>query len=98
MNRRPPRSTRTDTLFPYTTLFRFLELDGEQPVGQVAVEPAGVDTGQRHHAAKRQDRHVTVGVELPTQQPVAGDGPTDGVLQPVLQLRDRKSTRLNSSH
>src|SRR3546814_8838516 len=22
MNRRPPRSTRTDTLFPYTTLFR----------------------------------------------------------------------------
>src|SRR3546814_5244021 len=28
MIRRPPRSTRTDTLFPYTTLFRsFLELD-----------------------------------------------------------------------
>src|SRR3546814_10754953 len=24
--RRPPRSTRTDTLFPYTTLFRSLEL------------------------------------------------------------------------
>src|SRR3546814_5370005 len=24
MNRRPPRSTRTDTLFPYTTLFRSL--------------------------------------------------------------------------
>src|SRR3546814_18622724 len=30
MIRRPPRSTRTDTLFPYTTLFRSLEelLDG----------------------------------------------------------------------
>src|SRR3546814_6964487 len=30
MRRRPPRSTRTDTLFPYTTLFRskdVLELD-----------------------------------------------------------------------
>src|SRR3546814_8341230 len=26
MIRRPPRSTRTDTLFPYTTLFRSLEL------------------------------------------------------------------------
>src|SRR3546814_13144 len=26
MIRRPPRSTRTDTLFPYTTLFRFLDL------------------------------------------------------------------------
>src|SRR3546814_6788273 len=26
MTRRPPRSTRTDTLFPYTTLFRSLVL------------------------------------------------------------------------
>src|SRR3546814_4611989 len=25
--RRPPRSTRTDTLFPYTTLFRSIKLD-----------------------------------------------------------------------
>src|SRR3546814_8568288 len=31
MIRRPPRSTRTDTLFPYTTLFRSLQplMDGE---------------------------------------------------------------------
>src|SRR3546814_1598138 len=28
MIRRPPRSTRTDTLFPYTTLFRSLERAG----------------------------------------------------------------------
>src|SRR3546814_1026090 len=27
MLRRPPRSTRTDTLFPYTTLFRSAEAD-----------------------------------------------------------------------
>src|SRR3546814_10031334 len=27
MIRRPPRSTRTDTLFPYTTLFRSAEFD-----------------------------------------------------------------------
>src|SRR3546814_13185717 len=26
MRRRPPRSTRTDTLFPYTTLFRSVEI------------------------------------------------------------------------
>src|SRR3546814_407513 len=26
MIRRPPRSTRTDTLFPYTTLFRSIEM------------------------------------------------------------------------
>src|SRR3546814_14464539 len=28
MIRRPPRSTRTDTLFPYTTLFRSRRIDG----------------------------------------------------------------------
>src|SRR3546814_3611259 len=30
MIRRPPRSTRTDTLFPYTTLFRSHRADGDQ--------------------------------------------------------------------
>src|SRR3546814_15282280 len=38
MIRRPPRSTRTDTLFPYTTLFRS---DRSQP-GDRGVERAGV--------------------------------------------------------
>src|SRR3546814_16357079 len=34
MIRRPPRSTRTDTLFPYTTLFRsFRQIDGEVELG-----------------------------------------------------------------
>src|SRR3546814_921790 len=33
MTRRPPRSTRTDTLFPYTTLFRGLVVD-PAPAGQ----------------------------------------------------------------
>src|SRR3546814_3062259 len=33
MIRRPPRSTRTDTLFPYTSLFRS-EPDGRHPVVQ----------------------------------------------------------------
>src|SRR3546814_1766663 len=32
MIRRPPRSTRTDTLFPYTTLFRSRELADEKGV------------------------------------------------------------------
>src|SRR3546814_2307824 len=32
MIRRPPRSTRTDTLFPYTTLFRSDEVLHERPV------------------------------------------------------------------
>src|SRR3546814_6812900 len=40
MIRRPPRSTRTDTLFPYTTLFRSLALaaqGGEVGAGAGAV-------------------------------------------------------------
>src|SRR3546814_3115815 len=31
MIRRPPRSTRTDTLFPYTTLFRSAQQTGDKP-------------------------------------------------------------------
>src|SRR3546814_7405882 len=34
MIRRPPRSTRTDTLFPYTTLFRSQTLLRQQPIDQ----------------------------------------------------------------
>src|SRR3546814_16420858 len=46
MIRRPPRFTRTDTLFPYTTLFRSLhvELRDGRPVAEVldALADAGV--------------------------------------------------------
>src|SRR3546814_5040966 len=37
MIRRPPRSTRTDTLFPYTTLFRSLEPHGGMPAAAVQI-------------------------------------------------------------
>src|SRR3546814_8257061 len=48
MIRRPPRSTRTDTLFPYTTLFRSLPLlaAASQGVGVVNLYP-GVDAAVR---------------------------------------------------
>src|SRR3546814_20635162 len=49
MIRRPPRSTRTDTLFPYTTLFR--SLDG---LARAAVGPAvGARADQRPHSHLR---------------------------------------------
>src|SRR3546814_9357853 len=38
MRRRPPRATRTDTLFPYTTLFRY-------PGAEIPVEPMGAPAG-----------------------------------------------------
>src|SRR3546814_4309395 len=39
MIRRPPRSTRTDTLFPYTTLFRSL-------VGRIHIRRARLEFGR----------------------------------------------------
>src|SRR3546814_19241397 len=44
MIRRPPRSTRTDTLFPYTTLFRSAEgtvLYGRGPVATIHYNTGG---------------------------------------------------------
>src|SRR3546814_20445582 len=57
MSRRPPRSTRTDTLFPYTTLFRSTRLSeslhdrGAALVHAVEQQPLGQATpGPIHHA------------------------------------------------
>src|SRR3546814_11608804 len=51
MIRRPPRSTRTDTLFPYTTLFRAGQRAGRR------ARAKGVDlgeiTGRRHRRDHR---------------------------------------------
>src|SRR3546814_6299576 len=48
MIRRPPRSTRTDTLFPYTTLFRSAEIPfGRHLDGVGAVLGAGERERQR---------------------------------------------------
>src|SRR3546814_3836204 len=43
MIRRPPRSTRTDTLFPYTTLFRSRQQVGERLQGVQENLPDGVN-------------------------------------------------------
>src|SRR3546814_11656946 len=43
MIRRPPRSTRTDPLFPYTTLFRSLTR-GRRNVAVDLKKPEGVET------------------------------------------------------
>src|SRR3546814_9374586 len=71
MIRRPPRSTRTDTLFPYTTLFRSLRRPQQRTgvvgdvrgrLGQRAVEVQARLTGQqpvgRLHIGQR--RHALV--------------------------------------
>src|SRR3546814_18723337 len=48
MIRRPPRSTRTDTLFPYTTLFRSRRRPGRHATGESAgARAAGRSRGLR---------------------------------------------------
>src|SRR3546814_99514 len=60
MIRRPPRSTHTDTLFPYTTLFRSREVlhaRGQANVRQCLLDPA-LALGAVHAAVAQ--RHVAV--------------------------------------
>src|SRR3546814_11092636 len=71
MIRRPPRSTRTDTLFPYTTLFRSVvrSLVGEEHlVGRLVAD----DREAREHRAHEHERR-RVG-----QRVVDPDGCADG--------------------
>src|SRR3546814_19169674 len=42
MIRRPPRSTRTDTLFPYTTVFRSVKIDARL-IHEVIAAPKDAD-------------------------------------------------------
>src|SRR3546814_4360567 len=62
MRRRPPRSTRTDTLFPYTTLFRSIGGAGPEcaePAGRRdrgGGGLAGGDAGRRRHALQPSGR------------------------------------------
>src|SRR3546814_6931515 len=68
MIRRPPRSTRTDTLFPYTTLFRS-HLQGAGPhrrpleghPGRRGSEGRGQGRGHLEpvHAAARSEEHTS---------------------------------------
>src|SRR3546814_3367488 len=54
MIRRPPRSTRTDTLFPYTTLFRSTH-------GSTALQRRGVPRLERHRGEEPR-RHRRAGL------------------------------------
>src|SRR3546814_1164981 len=111
MIRRPPRSTRTDTLFPYTTLFRSEDLLA------LAIAVEGLSDHPLAQAIVKDGRERLGGRELPTATDLKSltgrgvtaivDGETvwigkaemfgvEGI--PTLNAADRKSTRLNSSH
>src|SRR3546814_10991848 len=99
MIRRPPRSTRTDTLFPYTTLFRSSSMSSMQQSNmqptQFLQQAEGVQIPPAFHtgsilqpapsAVSQQQQQHQQQVHYQQQQ------------QQHYQA-DRKSTRLNSSH
>src|SRR3546814_9193732 len=60
MIRRPPRSTRTDTLFPYTTLFRSDEIPSRDvvPEGGVGVHTPALQHQPRHAARRPEDFRI----------------------------------------
>src|SRR3546814_18835656 len=63
MIRRPPRSTRTDTLFPYTTLFRSFVLCGSGPTRpELEARAAGLTNIQFHDLQPQEEFQELLGL------------------------------------
>src|SRR3546814_15791674 len=111
MIRPPPRSTRTDTLFPYTTLFRSEDAEARRTVElmrgkdvEIAIQRLHVHGQPRHRLASVEQDLRAHTVRHIRRAPYIKDR-----AQHVRHMRqrydlvpggqqDRKSTRLNSSH
>src|SRR3546814_8959024 len=111
MIRRPPRSTRTDALFPYTTLFRSslalidVWLQGSRLDGLGLVEaikafdptlPIIVISG--HGGLDTAVAAIRRGAFDFIEKPFEASRLLHLVARATESERDRKSTRLNSSH
>src|SRR3546814_4781283 len=109
MIRRPPRSTRTDTLLPYTTLFRS-DVDRpvlpqlhrlRQAIGGKAARTIFADVllvRRREQPRPRPGREVETeprGTRL--DRIAVGDLVAADEIDVAIDRQDRKSTRLNSS-
>src|SRR3546814_20439422 len=98
MRRRPPRSTRTDTLFPYTTLFRSVTARllcirglGDVHEARRFLAPSLDDLHDPFRLAGMAEAVERILGAIARKERIAihGDYDVDG---------DRKSTRLNSRH
>src|SRR3546814_11603234 len=110
MIRRPPRSTRTDTLFPYTTLFRSVEylefallaladMRKIADAGCADAERRGITTGAKRFTFASQQNGADRGIVLRSGDRFAKGG-AHRIVHCIMAIGtvDRKSTRLNSSH
>src|SRR3546814_14300084 len=99
MIRRPPISTRTDTLFPYTTLFR-------SPEVPMSIDEICAQVARAHDRGRAPLVVVSEGFTLKGMDEAFSDKGLDafnrprlgGISEILAPEIDRKSTRLNSSH
>src|SRR3546814_21178881 len=92
MIRRPPRSTRTDTLFPYTTLLRSRGVQADPRVGRLLARRPEERDAEPHIW------HRLAQPEAARRAPHAAGGSGQARPSQARRGEDRKSTRLNSSH
>src|SRR3546814_8292081 len=81
MNRPPPRSTRTDTIFPYTTLFRS-EQNADEAVGELAWPPGLRFAGPQPPRDDAEQRHEQRDADAADRQAAVGE-PGAGAAHPV---------------
>src|SRR3546814_7151118 len=101
MSRRPPRSTRTDTLFPYTTLFRSDEAAGVYNVAFVIMSAVYLIPSVIYQKFLLPKIHIWANHDQETFVKAYEKGRLFMFLTGIaamLFVEDRKSTRLNSSH
>src|SRR3546814_19288173 len=88
MIRRPPISTRTDTLFPYTTLFRSGHVAAQVALDHVVAVDGLADAGdlvigQLVHPARLRNAHLAADTRRP--RPAAAVDVGQGNLAPLLR-------------
>src|SRR3546814_17974475 len=102
MNRRPPRSKRTDTLFPYTTLFRshyrIDGLDGRPKPATLGGPPLVIGGGGRRvlQLAAREADIVAINVNLRAgviDERAFPDGPPDATDRKPAWIREAAGAR-----
>src|SRR3546814_13472676 len=109
MIRRPPRSTLTDTLFPYTTLFRSSLISGNLDLKEETGDSITIGAVVRPDMGSSLLSDLTVSVDFYDIKikDAIGIVPGNAVVRacfntggenPTYSNEDRKSTRLNSSH
>src|SRR3546814_7216629 len=103
MIRRPPRSTRTDTLFPYTTLFRSArqgDRHGEEPAPLQGAKPPATPRPAGARTVQFVDPRGAYFNIVQSDEPSVWTAliKNDRIRSPPLSTLDLHSTLLTHSH